>query len=639
MCAYNLIQLKYTLKHWKSTFSYFIPDCLNPAALRADAGWISEGRSHTRAVARLHNIQPHKLQRAVGPFAVHDIPYGIHQPGVSTMTRPAPPHAPRPCANRCRPPPSRATCTWAPYRGTRVYTSCPTGPENTPSPSTEWSPSPWDRPHQNTDNKHIPGDKRTQAPDEGKKAHQRAIAHIIVHPAADLPKDFSRERHIVLEGQAHHIITAALYTLAAHERHWDPTTIPAMPPPPQGPKDPVTPFHIDQLLSRRGTPHLHPSRIELTIASWDTLDTPPGQRAIHILRADAQWGVLHWAHRVLMAAQTYTPEIDLEDPPRGRQRLLQATTRTGCKGTLWEALETALYWAQGSPNGPDTPEPTEAWVMQAKTMRNYHPHHPFDESPAALPWPSDPPETVRKLADLMRSHAKANMQTPAEPPLRDPGQQATHPFFKPHAPPAPLPPVPSKRARRKRGAPAPNGAGKAATSRTPRTLPDPPGKPGPSILVILPPIITTTPAGPGILIILPPATSTAPARGVPRIRKGRKVQQPFRNDRTGEWIWCEGTIQYRLRDPGDNGRPQILVVWHRQKEPHQGSSAPDRPEGHTLELTSAHPIRRGTDKNKAHRGTKYTGELPQEWSQGLLPPRLPKRPPTGKKSPSPSLPP
>ena len=99
--------------------------------------------------------------------------------------------------------------------------------------------------------------------------------------------------------------TSNLYTLATHECHWDPTTIPAMPPPPQGPKDPVTPFHIDQLLSRRATPHLHPSRIELTIASWDTLDTPPKQPAIHILKAEAQWWVLHWAHRVLMAAQAY----------------------------------------------------------------------------------------------------------------------------------------------------------------------------------------------------------------------------------------------------------------------------------------------------------------------------------------------
>ena len=61
-----------------------------------------------------------------------------------------------------------------------------------------------------------------------------------------------------------------------------------------------------------------------------------------------------------MVAQACTPEVDPEDPKGGRQRLLQATTLTEREGTPWEALHTALYWAQGSPSGPDTPEPTEA---------------------------------------------------------------------------------------------------------------------------------------------------------------------------------------------------------------------------------------------------------------------------------------
>ena len=81
------------------------------------------------------------------------------------------------------------------------------------------------------------------------------------------------------------------------------------------------------------------------------------------------------------------------------------------------------------------------------------------------------------------------------------------------------------------------------------------------------------------------------------------------------------------------------MIWHRQKELDQGSSAPDKPLGDTLKLTSAHPIRLRTEENKAHTGIKYTGELPPEWSQGLPPPRPPKRPQTGKKSPSPSPPP
>ena len=524
-------------------------DCLNPAASRAHAVWISEGRSHTRAVARLHNIEPHKFQRAVGPFAVHVGPYGFDHPRCEHRDPPCF----TPCTSPLRKPLPAPTITGNMYVGTvpgdpGIYI-LPNRSREHAIPlhgveSLALGPPPPKHQHQ-----HIPADKRTQAPDGGKKAHQRALAHITVHPAAHLPKYFGTERHIVLEGQAHHIITAALYTLAAHERHWDPTTIPAMPPPPQDPKYPVTPFHIDQLLSRGATPHLDPSRRGLAIASWNTLDTPPEQPAIHIPKADAQWWVLHWAHGVLMAAQAYTPEIDLEDPQRGRQRLLQATTLTGRKGAPWEALHTALYCAQGSPSGPDTPEPTEAWVMQAKAMRNYHLHHPLDDRPGALPWPSHPPETVCKLADLMRSHAKANMQTPAEPPLRDPGQQATHHFFKCHAPPAPLPPVPPKRARRKRGAPAPSQAGKAATSRPPAPHPTHPANPdqasSSSSLPSLPlPHPDQASSSSSLPLLAPPPPETYPG-----FEKGAKVQQPFCNDHTGDWMWCEGTIQYRLRDP------------------------------------------------------------------------------------------
>ena len=203
--------------------------------------------------------------------------------------------------------------------------------------------------------------------------------------------------------------------------------------------------------------------------------------------------------------------------------------------------------------------------MQAKAMRNYHLHHPFDNSPAALPWPTDPPETVRKLADLTRSHAKATMQTPAEPPLRDLGQQATHPFFQPHTPPAPPPPVPPKRARRERGAPAPNQARKAATSRPPAPPPTQLASPdqasSSSSLPSLPP---PHPDQASPSSSLPPPALPQP-EAYPGFEKGAKVQQLFRNDHTGDWIWCEGTIKYRLRDVRDNGGPQIQVLWHAKR--------------------------------------------------------------------------
>ena len=172
--------------------------------------------------------------------------------------------------------------------------------------------------------------------------------------------------------------------------------------------------------------------------------------------------------------------------------------------------------------------------MQAKAMRNYHLHHPFDDSPAALPLQSNPLETVCKLADLMCSHAKANMQTPAEPPLRDPGQQATHPFFKPHAPPGPLPPVTPERARRKRGAPARKQAGKAATSRPPAPRQTHPANPdqasSSSSLPTLPPPHPDQASSSSSL----PPPAPPPPEAYPAFEKGAKVQQPFRNDHTGD---------------------------------------------------------------------------------------------------------
>ena len=304
------------------TITVIITDCLNPAESQADAVWISEGRSHTRAMARLNDIQPHKLQGAVRLFAVHITPYGINNPQCE--------HHDPPCSTLCtsplREPLPAPTITDDMYLGSvqedpGIYI-LPNRSREHAIPlygveSLALGPPPPKHRHQQ-----IPGDKRSQAPDGGKKAQQRALAHITVHPTAHLPKDFGTERHIVLVRQAQHIITAALYTLAAQEHHWDPSAIPAMLPPPQGPQDPITPFHIDHLLRRRATLHLHSSRIELAITSRNTLDTPPRRPAVHILKADAQWWVLHWTHGLLMAAKAYTPEVDPEDPRPGRQRLL-----------------------------------------------------------------------------------------------------------------------------------------------------------------------------------------------------------------------------------------------------------------------------------------------------------------------------
>ena len=55
----------------------------------------------------------------------------------------------------------------------------------------------------------------------------------------------------------------------------------------------------------------------------------------------------------------------------------------------WEALHTAMYWAQRSPHGPPP-----KWLRQAQAL---HGHiisaTPWPTAPLALPWPTDPPPT------------------------------------------------------------------------------------------------------------------------------------------------------------------------------------------------------------------------------------------------------
>ena len=120
--------------------------------------------------------------------------------------------------------------------------------------------------------------------------------------------------------------------------------------------------------------------------------------------------------------------------------------------------------------------------------------------------------------------------------------------------------------------------------------------------------------------------------------KGAKVQQPFRNDHTGDWIWCEGTIQYRLKGQGDNGGPQIRVIWHRQKELDQGNSAPDQ-------TTRRHP---GTHQRPPHPAPHRREQGPHRhqihWGappgvEPRPPPAAPTQTPTNRqKVPSPQSP-
>ena len=210
-------------------------------------------------MAHLNDVQPNKLQRPVEPFVVHITLYGSNNSRCE--------HHDSPCSTPCTSPLRQPLPT--PTRNGQYAPGHSAGGRRHTHPAQQVQgsrhlpaqcriPHPWTAPTRTPTQTHSGGQTAADGR-RGKKGHQRALVHITVQPTAHLPKDFGTERHIVLKGQAYHIITAALYTLAAHEHHWDPTTILAMPPPPQGPKEPATPLHINQLLRCRATPHLHPS--------------------------------------------------------------------------------------------------------------------------------------------------------------------------------------------------------------------------------------------------------------------------------------------------------------------------------------------------------------------------------------------
>ena len=154
-----------------STITGIITDCLNPAASRADAVWISEGRSHTRAVRASTTSNPTNSS-AVRPFAVHVYRYGVDRPRCEHHDPPCS----TPCTSPLRQPLPAPTITGNMYLGTvpgdpGIYI-LPNSSREHAIPLHGVESLALGPPPPKHQQQHILGDKRTQAPDGGKKAHQ-----------------------------------------------------------------------------------------------------------------------------------------------------------------------------------------------------------------------------------------------------------------------------------------------------------------------------------------------------------------------------------------------------------------------------------------------------------------------------------
>ena len=228
-----------------------------------------------------------------------------------------------------------------------------------------------------------------------------------------------------------------------------------------------------------------------------------------------------------MAAKAYTPEIHPEDPPRGRQPLLQATTLRCPLGsppystllgtTLQLPRHTGTHGGLGhSGQGREElpPPPPLGQQLRRTAMAN---RPPADRTQARRP--HAPPR-------------KSDYASAGRAPAEGPGPAGhTRLLATPHPPsPTTSSPTQASETERRRTCPLPSANLKRRQGNnfpTPCTAPNPPGKPGPSILIILSPTTTTTLPGPSILIMLPPASSTAPTRSVPKFQKGREGPAAF----------------------------------------------------------------------------------------------------------------
>ena len=240
-----------------------------------------------------------------------------------------------------------------------------------------------------------------------------------------------------------------------------------------------------------------------------------------------------------MAAQAYTPEIDPEDPPQGR-----AATPPGHhphrprRRPLGSPPHSTLLGSRL----PQRPRHTG-------THRGLgHAGQGHDELPPSAPLRRQPGRTAMAIrspgdrAQARRHHAQPRESENANTgrtPTEGSGPASNAPLLQTPRPPSPATSSPPQASETTKGRTRPQPSRKSSDLPTPRIPPNPPGEPrpsilvilpptittappGPSLLVILPPITTTAPPGPGIPIILPPATSTAPAQSVPRIRKRRE---------------------------------------------------------------------------------------------------------------------
>ena len=202
----------------------------------------------------------------------------------------------------------------------------------------------------------------------------------------------------MVEELTEHVLIAAMYATASASRLWEDR--PSLPPPQaaqDAPDTSPTAEDIHQIHNMRAPPKTHPKVRPIQLVSRDAMDAPPSTTEVHILRHRDTWWTVEWDdHGKVRRATAHAPDDEVPPPRRGEDRLRLATRVPHAPEAAWEALNYALYWAQGAPEGPLPPERTPAWTRHATCYTAHMRRHGAGTGHRLLTCPRTPPTPCRR---------------------------------------------------------------------------------------------------------------------------------------------------------------------------------------------------------------------------------------------------
>ena len=275
---------------------------------------------------------------------------------------------------------------------------------------------------------HTPSEGRP--PDEPTHAApgpRRAIALLTLEAEATIPRDLEGKNHLMVEGLTEHVLIPDMYATASAPRLWEERPSPPLAPAAQvAPDTGPTAEDIHRVLSTRAPPKTHPQVRPIQLNSWNAMDAPPATTQVYILKnRDVWWTVEREDHGKVRRAAAHTFDDKIPPPPRGGNRLRLAARVPHTREAASEALQYALYWAQGASGGLLPPERTPACTGHATCYTAHMRRYGAGSGHRLLTWPTDPPDALQKAEEVLGLMTKQVFQLKDTVPTSKPDVPAT----------------------------------------------------------------------------------------------------------------------------------------------------------------------------------------------------------------------